>query len=138
MAKRSVSKKQNIAGTILHELLQVIFKDLQINQYRFHYFLESYLQDPVNAIPQNRKDITSARGNIVKEINQTSITWLMFTRALKIIRANRFTITITIHHNDSESTSHSVGVDLGRSFIKDDSVDMDNTQEGNSEDAGTE
>ncbi len=104
-------------GAILRKLLTTVMDDLHITNLRFHALLTHYLEDPLNGIPQTSHGISSARSNYAKEIRQNSVSWKWFVRTLKIIRANRFTITITIHHNETTNTSHSIEVDLGRTFI---------------------
>lgn len=104
-------------GVILRKLLTKIIEDLNITNLRFHYLLTQYLEDPLNGIPQTNHGISSARSNYAKEIKQDALSWKWFVRTLKIIRINRFTITITVHHNKATATSHSVEVDLGRIYI---------------------
>lgn len=104
-------------GAILRKLLTTIMDDLNITNLRFHSLLTHYLEDPLNGIPQTSQGISSARSNYAKEIRQNSISWKWFVRTLKIIRANKFRVTITIYHSETESTSHSIDVDLGRTFI---------------------
>jgi hypothetical protein len=104
-------------GVILRKLLNKILDDLNITNLRFHSLLTNYLEDPLNGIPQTSHGISSARSNYAKEIKQDSISWKWFVRTLKIIRANKFRVTITILHNNEIQTSHSVDVDLGRTYI---------------------
>jgi len=107
----------NTEGGILSSLLNKIFKDQHIEAARFHSLLQSYLEDPLNGIPQTSHGISSARSNHVKEIKKASISWKWFIRALKILRINHFTITVTVHHKNISETNHSVEVNLGRIFI---------------------
>jgi hypothetical protein len=110
-----VSQSSADVGSILSALITKVFYNLEITPNRFKFYLDKYISDPVNGIPQNRKDMSSARGNIIKEINKVAITWLIFTRALKIIKATRFTLTLTVHHSDLHTSNHSIEVDLGTS-----------------------
>ncbi len=78
--------------------------------------LGAYLEDPKNGIPQNKKEKTSARGNITKEIGKPSITWKTFIKALRIIGVEKFKIRITIIYRDNTETSHEIMTDLGQSY----------------------
>ena len=105
-------------GSILSNLLKRIFFENNINPNRFHYYLTKYLEDPINGVPQNKKDFSSQRGNYIKEINKPSITWLVFIRGLRIINVSKFTISINIHRDFGSDTTHSLTVDLGKSNPK--------------------
>ncbi len=107
-----MSSKHDV-GAILHFLLEKIFKDLDIDNKKFIYYLDNYLRDPNNGVQQTKRDIVSARGNCVKELKKPSISWLTFIRALRIIKATRFKITITIHHVNGVDSDHSLEIDLG-------------------------
>lgn len=112
-------------GHILSKLLTKIIDDLGITSLRFHNLLTQYLEDPLNGIPQTRHGITSARSNYAKEIKKSCLSWKWFIRTLKIIRVNKFTITITIHHNETITTSHSIDVELGRPYISENKEYLD-------------
>ncbi len=107
----------NTEGGILSSLINKIFKDQHIEAARFHALLQTYLEDPLNGIPQTSHGISSARSNHIKEIKKSSISWKWFIRTLKILRLNHFTLTITVHRKNMEDTNHSVEVNLGRTFV---------------------
>jgi len=78
--------------------------------------LGAYLEDPKNGIPQNKKEKTSARGNIIKEINKPFITWKTFVKALRIIGVEKFKLTVTIIYTDNTESKHEIITDLGQSY----------------------
>lgn len=111
------SQSSNTEGGMLRKLLTKIYTDLNITPTRFHVLLQHYLEDPLNGVPQNSRSISSERSNTVKELKKPQISWKQFLRGMKIVRANRFTITITVHHSKDVKTEHSIEVDLGRNYI---------------------
>jgi len=107
---------RNGPGAILSQLLRVILKDLEINNTRFVALLLAFISDPKNGIPHNKRDISSARSNIIHEINKESISWKVFIKALRILNRSQFTITIKIKHDDDIYTEHSLDVNLGPNY----------------------
>lgn len=78
--------------------------------------LHNFIADPKNGIPHNKRDISSARSNIIHEINKESISWKVFIKALRILNRSQFTITIKIKHEDDLYTEHSLDVNLGPNY----------------------
>jgi len=72
-----------------------------------------YLTDPRNMLPTNRKDQTSIRGNIAKEISRPQMTWKVFCKGLRILQVAEFELKITIKRRNGEVSEHGTFVKLG-------------------------
>jgi hypothetical protein len=79
---------------VLAALLRKIFTQNGIDHDRFAIYMEDYLNDPRNKIPQNIKARTSERGNLRKELLNTRITWKSFIKGLRFLKIDRAEISV--------------------------------------------
>lgn len=99
---------------VLSRLWRNMLDDLGINKSgKFDQLLNAYLRDGRNGIPNNRKDITSARGNLVKELTKTQMTWKVFMKAMKFLQLTEIELTITATHANGRKTVHGTKIELG-------------------------
>jgi hypothetical protein len=100
------------SDSILADLFHRIMLGIGINSHRFDRLMESYLNDPRNAIPQNIKDRSSARGNLRKELLKSAMSWKVFCKGLRFLNIRRFHINIKLEHANGDITSHDMVVKL--------------------------
>ncbi len=82
--------------------------------------IETYIRDPLNGIPPDRRDIASARGNLIKTLAKDSISWKIFTRFLRVLNIKNFEMEISFPTIDSNLDPETkdvfkITVDLGKS-----------------------
>ena len=80
---------------------------------RFNYFMELFLSDLRNGIPQNTRDKSGARGNLRKELFKKDMSWKVFCKGLRVFNIRRFEITLKLYHCNHRTTFHTLPVDLG-------------------------
>lgn len=73
----------------------------------------AYLRDPKNGVKNNTKDMSSARGNLQKEILKSKMTWKVFCKALRFLNVYRFDFVIRTYHAKGDKIEHSITVNLG-------------------------
>lgn len=89
----------------LTALLRGTFEKLNITTTRFTELIGEYI---VKAnIPVNMKEISSARGNIKKELLNNSISWKVFIKGLVFLNAWQFIVEVRLHHFNGKVTQHS-------------------------------
>ncbi len=119
-----VKKRNDLA-----RMLANIKSGISGGEQKIRYYIDEYIGDPINGIPSNRRDKSSARGNIVKELNRDNITWLVFIRAMRVFQITNFKITIEF---DSKTPGAPPGtkdvyetvVDLGGNYVTEDNEDL--------------
>lgn len=76
--------------------------------------MDNYITDSRNSIPQNKRMVSSARGNVQKEIlNPRGISWKVFIKSLKFLGVVKFDISIVIHNSNGTKTVKQQTVNLG-------------------------
>lgn len=88
-------------------------EDNKMSTSRWNQLIDSYLRDPVNAVKQNRVDLSSGRGNLTKEIFKEVMTFRTFCKCLRFAKIFRFDICIRAYHKNGMVTEHIKKVDLG-------------------------
>jgi len=102
------------ADFALGVLREEIYKELKIDHNRFTEYMDNYLLDRRNGIPQNVKDRASARGNVRKEIIAPNITWKVLCKALRFINVRKFKLSVELTHSNGLVTYHSTAtINLG-------------------------
>lgn len=113
--KRTSKQKRtvgNSAAVILGQFFNQILNDNNVKPKDLDFFMTRYVQDPVNGFPQDRRSISSARGNLRKELLNKYMSWRVFCKGLRFIKIKRFTLTIRAEYSKGEIKEHSVSVDL--------------------------
>lgn len=101
---------------MLSRLFRTILQDLNITGQRFAKFMEDYITDTRNGVPNNKKDQTSMRGNLNKEFSREQMTWKVFCKALRFLQFTRVEIILRCHHANGTITEHKDALDLGQRF----------------------
>lgn len=112
-AKDKEINKTAGAGGVLSRLWRQMLIDMGIGPVHYDMLLQRYVTDPRNGIPNNRKDQTSARGNIVKELAKPHMTWKVFCKGLRYLAIVRFELIIKAYHYDGRTSTHKTSVGLG-------------------------
>lgn len=107
-------------STVLANLFRRTIIDLGISLQQWSFLLNRYITDPRNGIPANARDQSVARGNMQKEFFKNTMTWKFFYRAMKVLGAVRFEISITFHHANGTKTVHSEMVEVNDQLNTDD------------------
>lgn len=71
-----------------------------------------YLKDPRNRIPQNARDLSSARGNLSKELLRPTMTWGVFEKALRFLNPLRVKMTLEFEWRTGLKTEYSTIIHL--------------------------
>ena len=100
------------AGGILFSLYWDILRTLKISPQKFTNMVQAYFSSPISGVRQNAMDQTSARGNLVKELTKTEMTWKVFFKGLKILQLRNIKIEFYLTHNNGKTTVHSVDIPL--------------------------
>lgn len=75
--------------------------------------MDQYINDARNCIPRNKKDQSSARGNLQKELSKPEMTWKVFLKGIRFLGIISFEIKIIAKHANGKQTVHSHNVNLG-------------------------
>lgn len=73
-----------------------------------------YIHDYRNAIPRNRKDQASHRGNLQKELFKPDMTWGVFLKGMRFLGAEEFDIRIVPRMENGQRPILEATVNLGR------------------------
>jgi len=108
-------KKTSGANGVLARLFRIILLNLNVTPSRFGSLLQQYILDPRNQVPNNKKDQTSARGNLTKEFYKPQMTWKVFLKAMRFLRVWKLVFIVELHHSGpaNKTTLHSTEVNLG-------------------------
>ena len=106
----------------IDSILAVLFRKIMHengagNSNTFNRLLERFVGNPVNGIPNNVKERSSARGNLRKELLRAVMSWRVFCKGIRFMNIPRFDISITLYHQNKTTTVHSLTVNLGDSPI---------------------
>lgn len=103
---RDIVITDNVVSILFHDIMFA----LEIDTRRFMELVASYI---VKAdIPVNTSEISSARGNLKKELFKPSITWKVFIKGLMFLRVKRFQIGLYLHHYSGKVSSHGYKIQL--------------------------
>lgn len=119
---KKVARYQDVMGpqnarTVVKALFTKIVSDLGITQTTWKRLMESYLVDPLNAIPNNREARVQERSALTKNyVSNQFMTWVMLCKALRFIRVKRFRISLTLVHSTNTTTEHGMWVNLRNEY----------------------
>lgn len=105
------SEPTGIRG-ILAALFRRILSQIGMNGMRWSALMNDFLRDPRNGVPDNSRDQTSSRGNIMKEFAKDTMTFLVFCKGLRFLQAIRVDFIVRIHWKTKQITQHSTSLDL--------------------------
>lgn len=108
---RGVSKIVSMTGS-LSKLFRLALFDNNLNLIAFNKLLNDYVIGPRSGIPNNKRDQTSARGNLIKEIFKPRMSWKVFCKALQILQVIKLDFSIITYHYDGRQRVHTVSVKL--------------------------
>lgn len=100
------------AHGILAQLFRNMMLDINLTEMGWSNLMERYLNDPVNRIPRNGKDISSARGNLNKELTRDSMTWKVFCKGLSFLGIKVVKFQVLAEWDAMAPTVHSVTVNV--------------------------
>jgi len=109
---KGITKTHGSNG-VLSRLWRQMLKDMNIGPSKFGALLQSYILDPRNRVPNNRKDQISTRGNLTKEFARPQMTWKVFCKALRFLNINKIKFVIEAYHANGQVSLHSTMVNFG-------------------------
>lgn len=90
------------------------FMDEYVSHGRYDQLMTNYVTDPRNCIPNNKKEQSSARGNLQKELLKSGMSWKVFIKGARFLDILKIDIQITAHHRDGKHTVYKEHINIGR------------------------
>ncbi|MEY6748620.1 hypothetical protein AB9A94_14590 [Escherichia coli] len=91
----------------LTEFLLQIYTERGIGANQLNSYITRHMRDVKKRHPdKTNKDISSIRGNVIKELNRGSMPFRNFMNKLRLIRAREVTFTISITDSVGYTTTH--------------------------------
>ena len=118
-------KQVGRSGNPLTKLYRTILLDKNITHNTIDHYLNQYLDDPVHGIPKNSKDRSSERGNLLKQLGKSSISWKIFTKGLHLLRPKAIRLTLTFTDQRGVVTAHHVDLQGVNGDVPDEDYDDD-------------
>lgn len=81
----SHDKKALESEGLLTRLLRQMFIDIDLTLGEYNSKMVEYLNDPRNRIPQTAHARSSERGNMLKDISNTRMSWRAFTKQIRLL-----------------------------------------------------
>lgn len=95
------------APDVLARLFRKLVVDLDYDDVnKWNYLMNMYIADRRNAIPRNKREQASARGNLQKELLKDEMSWNVFIKGLKFLNLKGYELVLVAHHQDGTHTSH--------------------------------
>ena len=88
---KQVGESRDVPARLFREVL----RDQNVNIGQWNKYMADYLRDPRNRIPQNSRDMSSARGNLAKELIRPRMTWNVFMKAIRFINPLKVSLRLT-------------------------------------------
>lgn len=104
----SQTKLVEEATGALSRLLRQILLDINLEPFRWSTLMDNYVKDPRNRI--DPKDVSSAKGNLAKELVRPDITWKVFNKAMRFLNPKRVRILVAIDWQNKKTTLHEVTI----------------------------
>lgn len=89
-------KKIEEARDVLSKAFRTILRESRFSVADWNTKMPDYLKDRRNGIPQNGKDMSSARGNLSKELSRNTMTWNVFMKGIAFMNPVSAKLTIEI------------------------------------------
>lgn len=131
---KEVKKTFGIGG-ILSRLFRQILADLNITPSRFGSLMQDYVNDPRNSIPNNKRDQTMNRGNLIKEFSKPNMTWKVFCKAMRFLQFVKIDFVVRAYHRgyggkEKEISLHMATVNFaGEEQFSDDPSEKEEAEE---------
>lgn len=97
-------KKIDEARDVLSKAFRTILREARFSVIDWNTKMPRYLEDPRNRIPQNGKDMSSARGNLSKELSRDTMTWNVFMKGMSFIDPVSVKLTLEIEFEKDKIT----------------------------------
>lgn len=118
------NKMSGSTSTILFALFWMIVHSVTGgNTDRWNRNMRAFLEDPLNGIPNNERERSSARGNITKEFLRNTMSWKVFCKGIRFLQISKFELVIKAHHANGTVSEHSTMVHLQRPDVFEDLPD---------------
>lgn len=120
-------------GTVLRKLYSAVMCDLGISIDTLHDLLNAYLREQKQLGKIQPSKLVNVKGNYLKDLQidvrkaKAEMTWKTMWKALVILRAYKFDLTIRIYRPFGKTTEHSITC-----YVKD-QPDEERTNDGNIE-----
>jgi hypothetical protein len=115
MLSSKTSKMTGSTSTILFALFwKIVFSVTGGNTDRWNRNMRAFLEDPLNGVPNNDRERSSARGNINKEFSRNTMSWKVFCKGIRFLQISKFELVIKAHHPNGVVSEHSTMVHLQR------------------------
>lgn len=115
----SATKKVEESQGVLTRLFRQVMDDINMTPYTWQRHMQRYLNDPRNRISKNSKQMSSARGNLVKELVRPDMTWKVFRKALSFLNPKSAKFTLTLEWHNGKSTVHEVVIHTSQLDVED-------------------
>ena len=108
---KGVGRTYGANGT-LSRLFRQILRDRKVGPEKFGALMHDYLDDPRNRVSNNRKDRTSARGNLGMALAQPKMTWKVFCKGLRFLKVVKIDIAIRAYYANGQEEIHQTSMVL--------------------------
>lgn len=98
---------------ILANLYRKMLVELNVGPGRFSDFLREYVIDPRHGIPQTQKDLTTARGNLMKELSRSGMTFKVFLKGLRFLQVRKLDFCVKCYYYPGTTSIHQTLIDFG-------------------------
>lgn len=110
----SEPKGPSTSSSVLSRIFRNMTVDLGLSALSaWDRLMNQYINDARNCVPRNKKDQSSARGNLQKELLKPEMTWKVFLKGIRFLGIISFEINIIAKHANGKQTIHSHSVNLG-------------------------
>lgn len=109
----SKTKLAEKASGVLSKLFRQIMDEQKFNQTIWDRNMLRYLKDPRNRIPQNSRDMSSARGNLSKELLRPTMTWGVFEKAIRFLNPFRVRLRLEFEWKSGVKTEYTAVIYVG-------------------------
>lgn len=128
-------KKSGNPGQILANIYQRIHAELSIRPERFLQIMDRYTRKINVGKELSTNALSTARGNLRKELFKDSLSWRVFLKGLHVLAVSRVDIRITLHHSNKRQTVHDTSIQL--SDDESEVVELDLEDEESSDDTSS-
>jgi hypothetical protein len=113
----------------LSRLFRQMLVDNSISPERFGRLMSDYLKNPKHKIPRNRKDMTSAQGNLGMALSLPQMTWKVFGKGLQFLKVLRIELTLKAFYESGAVKEHKTSITISEDYPIDDDEQMTVTGE---------
>lgn len=102
---------------VLSELFQNVLDELEVGPSKWNWLINEFAKKEVSH-HDNRREIASTRGNLIKEFTRPHMTWKVFCKAMMFLQVRRFKLIVVLEHEDGRKTQHETIVEASTVFSK--------------------